>query len=210
MDFFYLSREIQIIMTPVFFKNQADLRIWFEKFHQAEKELWVGYYKVETKKESVTWSQSVDEAICFGWIDGIRKSIDQERYCIRFTPRRPGSNWSRLNISKAETMIRLSLMHPDGLKAYSIRKAEKGNRYSYESSQPLNMPDDMKEIFRHQDRAWKYFMTETPSYRKIAIRWVSDAKQEVTRLNRLQELITSCAAGKRIKAVQWGKKKKAG
>lgn len=115
-------------MNPVFFKNQADLRAWFEKYHQAEKELWVGYYKVETKKESITWSQSVDEAICFGWIDGIRRSIDQECYCIRFTPRRPGSNWSRVNISKAEALIRLNMMHPDGLKAYSYQKDGGGKR----------------------------------------------------------------------------------
>ncbi len=109
-------------MNPVFFKNQKALRAWFEKYHQAEKELWVGYYKVATKKESITWSQSVDEAICFGWIDGIRRSIDQDCYCIRFTPRRPGSNWSRVNISKAEALIRLNLMHSEGLKAYSYWK----------------------------------------------------------------------------------------
>jgi uncharacterized protein YdeI (YjbR/CyaY-like superfamily) len=197
-------------MNPVFFKNQKVLRAWFEKYHRVEKELWVGYLKVGTKKESVTWSQSVDEAICFGWIDGIRRSIDSESYCIRFTPRKPGSTWSRVNISKAEALIRLNLMHPEGLKAYSYRKEGEGNPYSYESSQQVILPDDLKKIFLEQEGAWNFFMAETQSYRRITIRWIMGAKQEATRMNRLQELIASSTMGERIKAMRWGNKKKSG
>jgi uncharacterized protein YdeI (YjbR/CyaY-like superfamily) len=111
-------------MNAVFFPTPKHLRTWFEKNHNKEKELWLGYHKVSTGKPSVNWSQSVDEAICFGWIDGIRKSINEESYCIRFTPRNPKSNWSAVNIKKAEELTKLGLMKPEGLKAFSYRKEE--------------------------------------------------------------------------------------
>jgi uncharacterized protein YdeI (YjbR/CyaY-like superfamily) len=194
-------------MIPVFFRNQTALRAWFEQHYRTEKELWVGYYKVETRKESVNWSQSVDEAICFGWIDGIRRSIDHESYCIRFTPRKPRSNWSRLNISKAEELIRLNRMYPEGLNAYSKKKVDEVKAYSYENMQEESLPEEMEKHFRQQEQAWNYFISETPSYRKTTIRWILGARQEATRLNRLQELILSCESGERIKAMRWSKKK---
>lgn len=109
-------------MNAVFFPTQKLLRMWFEKNHKKEKELYVGFYKVSTEKPTVSWSQSVDEALCFGWIDGIRKSIDDESYCIRFTPRNPKSNWSGINIKKVEQLTKLGLMKPEGLNAFSLRK----------------------------------------------------------------------------------------
>jgi uncharacterized protein YdeI (YjbR/CyaY-like superfamily) len=194
-------------MDPVFFRNQAALRSWFEQHHQSETELLAGYYKVETKKESVTWSQSVDEAICFGWIDGIRRSIDLDSYCIRFTPRRPGSNWSKVNIRKVEELTKQGLMYPSGLEAFSKRKDSDSGVYSYESLNQEVLDESMEKIFRQNGRAWSHFQAETPSYRKITVRWVLSAKQGVTRLNRLNELISSCAAGEKIKAMSYGKKK---
>ena len=189
-------------MTPVFFKDQAELRNWFIQHHEHEQELLLGYYTVKSSKASVNWSQSVDEAICFGWIDGIRRSIDAESYCIRFTPRRPGSNWSQVNIKKAEALKKTGLMYPAGLEAYSRRKHVDAGIYSYESDQSEMLDDSMETLFRKNERAWRYFQDETASYRKITTRWIRSAKQEITRLARLKELIASCEAGERIKAMR--------
>lgn len=194
-------------MNPVFFKNGSSLRAWFEKHHATETELLVGYYKVDTKKESVTWSQSVDEAICFGWIDGIRRSIDEESYCIRFTPRKPGSNWSKVNIAKAEELMRKGLMYPAGTAAFLKRKDINTNEYSYEARSPVLPEEPMLKMFRENKRAWEYYQSETPSYRKITARWIMSAKQATTRYTRLQELIASSEAGERIKAMRWNVRK---
>lgn len=195
-------------MNPVFFESQAALRSWFEKNHLTETELLVGYYTVKSKRKSVSWSQSVDEAICFGWIDGIRRSIDSESYCIRFTPRRPGSNWSKVNIVKAEKLKKLGLMHPAGIQAYGKKKESGSEVYSYETDQLKILDDAMIKRFQENKGAWKYFCNETPSYRKITIRWVMSAKQDATRLSRLNELISSSAKGERIKAMKWNSKGK--
>ena len=194
-------------MKPVFFTSQSALRAWFEQYHETEIELLVGYYKIATGRESITWSQSVDEALCFGWIDGIRRSIDEERYCIRFTPRKPGSNWSAVNIRKVEEMIHRGWMHPAGLEAYSKRKDSRSRIYSYEKIDEAYLPEDMKNHFRQDAKAWHYFQSQALSYRKVTTRWVMSAKQDVTRLKRLHELITSCGNGEWIKAMRWGQKK---
>ena len=120
-------------MTPIFFTNQANFRMWLEKNHKKETELLVGFYKKDSGKLNMTWSQSVDEALCFGWIDGVRRSIDKDSYCIRFTPRRPSSNWSSVNIKKVEELIKQGLMQPAGLEIYKLRKEEKSGVASYES-----------------------------------------------------------------------------
>jgi uncharacterized protein YdeI (YjbR/CyaY-like superfamily) len=188
-----------------FFPTQKQLRKWFEKNHKTEKELFVGYYKVSTDKHSVTWSESVDEAICFGWIDGIRKNIDEESYCIRFTPRKPTSNWSAINIKKVEELTRLGLMKPEGLKAFSFRKESKSKIYSYENT-AVEFDKSFEEKFKSNRKAWLYFQSMPPSYKKITTRWVMSAKQEATRIKRLKELIHDCALGKKIKAMSYGKK----
>jgi len=192
-------------MNIHFFKTQKDLRKWFEKNHKKEKELLVGYYKVTSGKPSVTWSQSVDEAICFGWIDGIRRSVDDESYCIRFTPRNPKSNWSAINIQKVKNLTKLGLMKPEGLKAFGFRKEEKSKIYSYENSL-AEFDKSFEKIFKANKKAWQFYQTMTTTYRKITARWVMSAKQESTRLKRLNELINNCAAGKKIKAMSYGKK----
>ena len=189
-----------------FFPTQKHLRRWFEKNHKKEKELWVGFYKVSTGKSTVTWSQSVDEALCFGWIDGIRKSIDEESYCIRFTPRKPTSNWSAINIKKVEELAKLGLMKPEGLKAFGFRKEEKSKIYTYENPEVI-FNKSYEKLFKANKKAWAFYQTTTPTYRKVTTRWVMSAKQESTRLKRLNELITDCAAGRNIKSMNYGKKK---
>lgn len=194
-------------MKVVFFPTQNDLRKWFEKNHKKEKELFVGYYKVSTGKLTVSWSQSVDEALCFGWIDGIRKSIDEESYCNRFTPRKPTSNWSAINIKKVEELTKLGLMKTEGLKAFSFRKEEKSKIYAYENPEVM-FDRSFEKFFKANKKAWAFYQTTTPTYRKVTTRWVMSAKQESTRLKRLNELITDCAAGRNIKAMSSGKKQK--
>jgi uncharacterized protein YdeI (YjbR/CyaY-like superfamily) len=193
-------------MSPLFFNDQSALRTWYEQHHLHETELLVGYYKVKTNKATITWSQSVDEAVCFGWIDGIRRSIDQETYCIRFTPRRPGSNWSKVNIAKAEKLIREGQMFPAGMEAFSRRNAGDSNGYSYEANQSFSLDETFLRQFRKNIPAWTYYQSETPSYRKITTRWVMTAKQEITRNSRLKELIGCCEAGERISAMRSRKK----
>jgi uncharacterized protein YdeI (YjbR/CyaY-like superfamily) len=189
----------------VFFPTQKHLRKWFEKNHKKEKELWVGFYKVSTGKPTVTWSQAVDEAICFGWIDSIRKSIDEESYCNRFTPRNPKSNWSAINIKKIEYLTVLGLMKPDGLKAFGFQKDNKSKVYSYENS-TIIFDKSYEKKFKANKQAWKYFQSTAPSYQKTTTRWVMSAKREETRIKRLEELIRDCSLGKKIKAMNYGKK----
>ncbi|HMN47979.1 MAG TPA: YdeI/OmpD-associated family protein [Ignavibacteriaceae bacterium] len=192
-------------MNAVFFPTQKLLRKWFEKNHKKVEELWVEFYKVSSGKPSVTWSESVDQALCFGWIDGIRKSIDEESYCIRFTPRNPKSNWSAINIKKVKELTKLGLMKPEGLIAFSYRKTEKSKIYSYENSMVV-FDNAFEKKFKANKQAWKYFKSTAPSYQKITTRWVMSAKQETKRLKRLNELINDCALGKKIKAMNYGKK----
>ena len=192
-------------VKPVFFPTQKDLRKWFEKNHKKEKELFAGYYKVSSGKPTITWSQSVDEAICFGWIDGIRRSIDEESYCIRFTPRNPKSNWSKVNIKKVKELTKLGLMKAEGLAVYGLRKKEKPKIYSYENL-AIILDGLYYKQFKSNKTAWKFFQSMAPSYQKTTTRWIMSAKQEQTRLKRLEELITDCALGKKIKAMNYGKK----
>jgi uncharacterized protein YdeI (YjbR/CyaY-like superfamily) len=147
----------------------------------------------------------VDEAICFGWIDGIRRSIDDESYCIRFTPRSPKSNWSAINIKKVEELTKLGLMKPEGLHAFGLRKENRSKIYSYENSAVI-FDKSNEEKFKANKQAWKHFQSMPPSYQKTTTRWVMSAKQETTRLKRLDELMRDCAAGKKIKAMSYGKK----
>lgn len=174
----------------IFFKSPSDLRKWFEKNHETEKELFVGFYKVHTKKPTITWSQSVDQAICFGWIDGIRRSIDDESYQIRFTPRNPRSNWSEINIEKFKQLKKLGLIKPKGLAAFSKLREEKSKKYSYERNSSKLSPAFENEI-KKNTTAWDYFNNLAPSYKKASIHWVMSAKRLETQLKRLKILIES-------------------
>jgi uncharacterized protein YdeI (YjbR/CyaY-like superfamily) len=184
-------------MKPIFFENQQEFRFWLKNNHQTEKEILVGYYKVSTKKPSLTWSQSVDEAICFGWIDGIRKSIDEQSYCIRFTPRNPDSNWSAINIKKAEELIGKGLMQPNGLKLYEQRKSSKSGAYSYENK-PVALPENLEKMLKSHSRAWLFFNAQSESYKRTIYYWILDAKQDKTKETRLEKLIKFSEQNKRL------------
>lgn len=189
-----------------FFKTEADLRKWFEKYHAKKEELWLGYYKKSSGKPSVTYSEAVDQALCFGWIDGIRKSIDDEKFCQRFTPRRPKSIWSAVNLKKIDTLFKRGLMTTAGMKAYNERDLSKTNQYSFEQEKH-ELPVKYEKRFKANKTAWENFHKFPPSYRKPAIWWVISAKQEETRLRRLDTLIDDSENGLRIKQLRVERKK---
>ncbi|TRW27606.1 bacteriocin-protection protein [Flavobacterium zepuense] len=185
-------------MNPTFFKTQADFRQWLTHNHNKDKELLVGFYKTGTGKESITWPQSVDQALCFGWIDGVRKSIDAESYTIRFTPRKTNSMWSAINIDKMESLIALKLVKPEGLAAFEKRTENKSRIYSHEQKDVAKLPPDMEAEFKANTIAWDFFTTQAPSYQKVILHWITSAKQEKTRLQRFEKLIHASTEGKRI------------
>jgi len=189
-------------INPIFFENQEDFRKWLEKNHDTEKELFVGYYKIGSEKHNMTWSQSVDQAICFGWIDGIRKSIDKESYFIRFTPRKPKSIWSAVNINKFNELSKAGLMKPAGIAAFKLCEESNSKIYSYENEE-IKLPEEFDQVIKANGQAWSYFQSLPPSYRKASTKWVMSAKQEVTRIKRLDELIRDCEAGRKIKALNY-------
>lgn len=184
-------------MKPKFFKAPSDLRKWFEANHASVAELWVGFYKKDSGKPSITWPQSVDEALCFGWIDGIRKSIDDASYMIRFSPRKSSSTWSAVNIKRVGELIEQGQMRPGGLKAFEARQENRSGIYSYEQRSP-ELPDEYRKLLEKNSRAWEFFVAQPPSYRKAANWWVLSAKKEETRLRRLDELIEHSAHKQRI------------
>jgi uncharacterized protein YdeI (YjbR/CyaY-like superfamily) len=189
-------------MKPVFFSNQLKFREWLKKHHNAKTELLVGFYKVTSGKESMTWPQSVDEALCFGWIDGIRKSIDEESYTIRFTPRKPSSNWSAVNIKKIKELTEKGLMQEAGLQAFKHRKENRSVIYSYEN-EPISLDKAFEKQFKANKKAWKFFQSMAPSYKKTAINWLMTAKQQQTKQRRLKELIRDSEAGTKIKSLNY-------
>lgn len=184
-------------MKPVFFPAPAAFRAWLEKHHKTADELWVGYYRKDSGKPTITWQQSVDEALCFGWIDGIRKKISDEAYTNRFTPRRAGSNWSAINVAKVKQLTRQKRMQPAGLAAFGKRTEKKSRVYTYEQVSHTLAPD-LKKRFRANRKAWLFFEQQPPYYRKLMTGWLNGAKQEATRLRRLDKLMAACASGKRI------------
>ncbi len=185
-------------MKLKFFETPADFRRWLEANHASETELWVGFYKKSTGRPSITWPESVDEALCFGWIDGVRKTLDAESYTNRFTPRRRGSNWSLVNIRKAGGLIERGLMQPAGKQAFEARDPAKSGVYLFEQKKTATLPPAVKNRFKANRRAWEFFESQPPGYRKLAIRWVLSAKQEATRERRLATLIKDSAAGRRL------------
>ena len=183
-------------MQPAYFSSPAEFRAWLEAHHATASELLVGFWKRGTGQPTLTWPESVDEALCFGWIDGVRRRVDDERYTIRFTPRKPRSNWSAVNIRRVAELAELGRMTPAGQKVFDERVTSK--QYSYEA-QPSTLTPEYEATFRKQKKAWTYFQSEAPWYRRTATHWVMSAKKEETRERRLAELIASSAAGHRIK-----------
>ncbi len=186
-------------MRPTFFETTEEFRQWLANHHDKEDELLVGFYKRGSGRPSITWPQSVDQALCFGWIDGIRKRIDDESYTIRFTPRRKGSTWSAVNIRRVGELSELGLMQPAGLRAFEQRTADNSSIYAYENA-PRELTADAEKKFRAKKNAWTFFSEQPPSYRRVAIYWVMSAKKEETRARRLATLIEDSAHGRRLAA----------
>ncbi|MGI9652191.1 YdeI/OmpD-associated family protein [Chryseobacterium sp. RLHN22] len=184
-------------MEPTFFPTPQDFRNWLEKNHQTERELLVGFYKVKSKRPSMSWSESVDQALCFGWIDGVRKSIDEESYSIRFTPRKKDSIWSVVNIKKIEELTKAKLMQKAGLEVFKLRKEDKSGIYSHEK-EPAQLKPDYEKQFKANTKAWDYFEKQAPSYKKVMIHWIMSAKQEKTQLSRLEKTINESAKENRV------------
>jgi uncharacterized protein YdeI (YjbR/CyaY-like superfamily) len=185
-------------MEPTTFERPQDFRAWLEQHHDTEPELWVGYHKKGTGKPSMTWPESVDEALCFGWIDGIRKRIDAERYMIRFTPRRARSIWSAVNIGRVAALTEEGRMRPAGAAAFAARREDRSGIYSYEQRERAKLDPAFDKRFRTKKRAWASFEAMPASYRQAAIRWVMTAKKEETRERRLASLMEASAAGRRV------------
>lgn len=185
----------------LFFETPEELRAWFRQNHERLDEAWIGYFKKSTGLPSITWEESVDQALCFGWIDGIRKSVDDEAYKVRFTPRRPGSNWSRRNLERMDELLRGRQVTRAGKKAFAARTDDKTAVYSFEQEK-VDFPAAMKRRFRKHQRAWKYWTGESDSYRRSATWWVVSAKRAETRERRLATLIEDSAKGIRIKQLR--------
>jgi uncharacterized protein YdeI (YjbR/CyaY-like superfamily) len=182
---------------PMFCPTPAEFRAWLKAHHATERELIVGFYRKDCGRPSITWPESVEEALCFGWIDGVRRKIDDESYTIRFTPRKPTSIWSKINLGIMQRLIEEKRVAPAGRKVYDARNAEKTNRYAYEREAAPFDPAHEK-LFRKNAKAWKFWEAQVPSYRKPAVWWVGSGKQEATREKRLRELIDCSAKGLKI------------
>ena len=188
-----------------FFKTPATFRKWLADNHAKVDVQWVGFYKVASGRPSITWEESVDEALCVGWIDGLRKKIDDEAYKIRFTPRRPNSKWSAKNLASVERLLAEDRMQPPGRSAYESRKQAAAD-YSYEQRKEARLTPEHEKRFKADKGAWKFFSEQAPWYRRTAAFWVVSAKKEETRLRRLEQLIEYSAERKPVPPLNPGKR----
>ena len=180
-------------MKPRFFPSPAAWHAWLEEHHEKHEELWVGFHKVGTGKPSITWPDAVDGALCFGWIDGVRKSLDETSYVIRFTPRRPKSIWSAVNIKRVAELTALGLIRPAGAQAFERRTGNRSEINAYEQRKGAKLSGAYEKQFRANKKAWTFFQAQPPWYRRTASWWVISAKKEETRLKRLAQLIEDSA-----------------
>jgi uncharacterized protein YdeI (YjbR/CyaY-like superfamily) len=185
------------LMKINFFRSPSELRKWFEKRHTTAREIWVGYYKKSSGEPSITWPESVDEALCVGWIDGIRKRVDESRYKICFTPRKPRSIWSTVNIRRVRALDGDGRMRPAGLAAFAARRENRSGIYSYEQRR-AELQEPYAGMLRKNRAAWAFFEAQPPGFRKQVSWWVVSAKMEETRLKRLKKLVVESARGKRV------------
>jgi uncharacterized protein YdeI (YjbR/CyaY-like superfamily) len=186
-------------VKPRFFRTSAELRAWFEKNHAKAPEIYVAFNKKGTGKGGVDYAQALDEALCFGWIDGVRQG-GEASWSIRFTPRRKGSYWSAVNLRHAERLIAAGRMTAAGLAEYEKRDRSEQQRYAYEN-RPQELTREQQARFRASPRAWAFFAAQAPSFRRAASWWVLSAKKEETRERRLAELIECAARGKKPRAL---------
>jgi uncharacterized protein YdeI (YjbR/CyaY-like superfamily) len=183
--------------SPRFFRTPAAFRAWLEANHERANELLLDFHKKGSGRPSITWPESVDEALCYGWIDGVRRSIDESSYSIRFTPRKPRSIWSNVNVAKVESLIHQGRMMPSGLAAYALRDPERSGIYAFER-ETASFDDEGEQLFRSDRLAWSFFQLQAPSYRRVATYWVTSAKRAETRARRLASLIECSGRGKRL------------
>lgn len=184
-------------MEPTFFENPTEFRHWLMANHATSTELLVGFFRKDSGKPSMSWPESVDQALCFGWIDGIRRNLDAISYSIRFTPRRAGSNWSSVNIERAQILIEQGHMQPAGLIAFTARRENNSGSYSYEQ-RSVDLVEPYKRLLQENVAAWDFFQAQPASYRKAICWWIMSAKKEETRLKRLQKLMDFSAQGQRV------------
>lgn len=187
-----LPAEIRFFTTP------EDFRKWLKAHHENARELWVGFYKKDSGRPSITWPESVDEALCVGWIDGLRMTIDAESYKIRFTPRTKTSNWSAVNIGRVKELTKERRMQPAGVKAFELRKEEKSRIYAYENRRSAVLGKAEENRFRSRRKAWAFFQKQPAGYQQLATWWIISAKKEETRQQRLEKVIAQSEAGKRL------------
>jgi uncharacterized protein YdeI (YjbR/CyaY-like superfamily) len=185
-------------MTPRFFKSPADFRRWLERHHASQVELWVGFHKKDSGKRGISYKEAVDAALCFGWIDGVKKSVDADSYVHRFSPRKRGSYWSVVNTRRMNELIELGLAAAPGLAAFERRNREKTERYSFERKAAAFDAALLKR-FKANRAAWRFFIAQPPGYQKLLTFWVTSAKQDETRLRRLDTLIKLSSEGKRMR-----------
>jgi uncharacterized protein YdeI (YjbR/CyaY-like superfamily) len=186
-------------MEPTFFATPAEFRAWLERHHADARELLVGFHKKGSGRPSITWQESVDEALCFGWIDGVRRSIDADSYSIRFTPRQKRSIWSAANIKRARELLELGRMTPAGLAAFEARTDDRSAVYSHEQRKAAQLEPEQQARFEAEPAAWEWFQRQAPWYRRAALHWVTSAKRPETRERRLDALIADSAAGRTVK-----------
>ena len=183
--------------TPRYFRSASELREWLEKNHGAVSELWIGFFNQRSDQKGITYREALDEALCFGWIDGVRKSLGTDSYMIRFTPRKPGSTWSAVNVGRVEELSRLGRMRPAGFAAFEKRSEAKTGTYAYEQKEDAALEKAEEKQFRANKPAWEFFQSQPPWYRRTAIWRVVSAKKEETRKKRLAKLIEESAQGRR-------------
>jgi uncharacterized protein YdeI (YjbR/CyaY-like superfamily) len=187
-------------LTPTnlkFFKTAGEFRKWLGKNHASVTELWLAFYKKDAGRPSITYPEALDEALCYGWIDGVRKAVDEISYTQRFTPRKQDSIWSLVNIRRVGELTKLERMMPSGVAAFELRDEENAKRYSYENHARA-LGDEYEKKFRAKKKAWEFYQAQAPWYRRTSSFWVTSAKQEKTRLRRLEQLIACSAKGERI------------
>jgi uncharacterized protein YdeI (YjbR/CyaY-like superfamily) len=186
------------VPPPEFFATPADFAAWLERHHETSTELIVGFYRRGSGKPSITWPEAVEQALRFGWIDGVRRRLDDDSYTIRFTPRRPGSHWSAVSVARAQELIAQGVMRPAGVAAFERRRADRTAQATYEQATEARLDPEQERRLRADPRAWEFFSAQPPWYRRTAIHWVVRAKRSETRERRLARLIEDSAGGRRI------------
>jgi uncharacterized protein YdeI (YjbR/CyaY-like superfamily) len=189
-----------------FFKTPAEFRKWLDKNHSDVAELWLAFYKKDSGRPSITYSEALDQALCYGWIDGVRKAVDDISYTQRFTPRKPDSIWSLVNIRRVNELTQVGRMMAPGVAAFATRDEERAKKYSYEN-RARTLGEEYEKKFRAKKTAWEFYQAQAPWYRRTSSFWVTSAKQEATRLRRLEQLIACSARGERLPQLTNNKRK---